>query len=187
MRVFKDDYFFQVETFLKTYPQQIEKAKEQLNGLFNAAEYPLAEELRTRFDFKTQVMPIPHADDFRIDLAQEDMSSIKKELAKQLEDATMNAQRDLWLRLHASIKLIHETLKNPKRRWVKKTFEKLSDMSDTIVKLNFSGNLELVELAQKAKDEFAQLDLNHCKQNDAAREAAAKEAEDLLAKTTRFI
>lgn len=187
MRTLKDAYCFQVEQFLRTYPKEIEKAKAQLNGLFNAAEYPDVADLRTRFEFKTNVMPIPHVDDFRIQLAQQDMSDLKADLARQLETFSLDAQRSLWQRLHDALNLVHETLKNPERRWIKRTFTKLDEMADIIAKLNYSGNQELNELAYEAKNRFAQLDLQHCKSTPGTRKAAAHEASALLDKVSKFI
>ena len=63
-------------------------------------------------------MPVPHVDDFRIQLAQADMNSIKSDLAKQLEAYSASAQRSLWLRLNDALELVAEALKNPKRCWV---------------------------------------------------------------------
>lgn len=187
MRILKDDYFFQVEQFLAHYPEQIDKARTQLNGLFKASEYPEVDKLRRRFQFKIQVAPVPHVDDFRINLAQEDMSEIKADLANQLAILSNNAQRDLWLRLHDAIGLIKNTLNNPDRRWVKNTFTKLNEMAEVITRLNYTGNAELNALALKAKNSFADLDLNLCKSQPESRKAAASEAEDMLAKIAQFI
>ena len=142
IRIFHDDYQFQVETFLKKYPQEIENARQKLNGLFNETEYPETDKLRARFYFRTQVMPVPHGNDFRINLAKEDMTAIRAELNSQLEEITRNAQRDLWLRLHEAIKLVSEALKNPKRRWVKNTFQKFEDRDHRSIKFQWRPQID---------------------------------------------
>lgn len=187
MRILKEAYMFQVDNFLRDYPNQIENAKTNLNGLFDISEYPEIDVLRAKFSLKTQIMPLPDANDFRITLAQEDLDVIKKDLTKQIQETMLNAQRDLWIRLHDAVIRVHETLKDPKRRWVKSTFEKFTDLADTIQRLNFSEDAELEALAQKAKTEFAGLDLAYCKKNRLARIAATNEADALLAKAKLFI
>ena len=54
-----------VQYFVDNWDSYVADAQVKRNGLFRAEQYPTKEQVRKRFDFTYQVMPVPVADDFR--------------------------------------------------------------------------------------------------------------------------
>ncbi len=187
MSQFKEQYTSAVDFFLKFYPSHIANARLNLNGLFNETEYPTEDELRERFNFKISFKPIPDQDDFRLDLDQEELDILKKDLARELEEMTHHAHRDLWLRLKDAITTAHTALNKKDGRLVKNTFQKFKALAETIDRLNFTQNPDLNSLAREAIQNLANLDLTSCKKDPEIRQQAAAAADAMLAKINQFV
>src|SRR5215831_15393669 len=64
-RELKRDFEVEVDKFCREYPSYIEERKINLNGLFNAADYPKPEDIRSKFNLDLSVSALPDAADFR--------------------------------------------------------------------------------------------------------------------------
>ena len=59
MRTIQSEWDSAVSTFCANYQQYVEDARLKLNGLFNSADYPTTAEIRGKFAFKSEVLPVP--------------------------------------------------------------------------------------------------------------------------------
>src|SRR6185295_16179776 len=69
-----------VRIFVGQYDALREEARTHLNGMFDPDDYPSAAEINGKFKFSTSTMPLPVADDFRCQLAEAEMDSIRSQI-----------------------------------------------------------------------------------------------------------
>lgn len=100
----KADFDAMVDDFISTdYQWAVQDMQLALGRLYNAAEYPSASELRQKFYFDVQYMPVPDAGDFRVDIANEAQEVLKAHYEKLYQDTVSKAMRGLWDRLHEAL------------------------------------------------------------------------------------
>lgn len=71
-------YWKLVETFLKSYDWAVIEAQTKLGDLFNQKDYPDVNTLRGKFSWRLNVMALPSAPDFRVDIGKEQEDAMKK-------------------------------------------------------------------------------------------------------------
>jgi len=59
-----------VKEFIDEYPTLVSASAFQLGDLFDAADYPNANELVDKFKFKYVFLPVPDVGDFRVDVGE---------------------------------------------------------------------------------------------------------------------
>ena len=64
MRDFATEFRYAVDEFLDAYDSYVKEAQPMLGNLFRLKDYPSAEKLKEKFDFRPEILPIPTGDDF---------------------------------------------------------------------------------------------------------------------------
>jgi hypothetical protein len=89
-----------VEAFLQDYPQLVQQAQGHMGNLFNADDYPPAEAIRDKFNFRLVFSPVPEAGDFRLDIPANELAEIKAGYNNDFVDRVTDATNSLWKQLH---------------------------------------------------------------------------------------
>ena len=113
VRIFRQQFEDAVDAFVSDYHTVIWEARQNLGGLFRREDYPNATEIRNKFDFRTVISPVPTAEDFRVNLAREEVSAIQKEMQERLIQSHSAATYDLWRRLYDVVGHMVERLSDP--------------------------------------------------------------------------
>lgn len=88
-----------VANFQADYPQLRDNALAVLNGLANLDDYPSEQELAKCFKFRTQFLPFPDAEDFRVTGTAIDTDAIKAQIEADTKTAISGAMNELYRRL----------------------------------------------------------------------------------------
>lgn len=187
IREFKKEFQQEVDYFLKNYPSYIDEAKIALNGMFNLKEYPSIEIVKDKFDFTIDVLPVPSGDDFRLTLGDGDMSEIRENVNKQVEQAVMQANRDLWQRVATPIKRMIDRLSKADAIFRDSLISNIKDIVSLIPDLNITDDIELVKISQEIKDSLTVYDTDILRENKDVRQEALQKAENLLKKMEGYI
>lgn len=182
MRALSNRFTPAVEILVSQFGQLVEEAKVRLGGLFQAADYPGCDELRSKFSFETKVMPLPSANDFRVTLGDEEKDRIKRQITAAVEASLQVASRELWQRLYESVshmaerlqayKVTEDGVEHPFRDSVVTNLMKLVDI---LPKLNVSGDAELEQLADHVRASLL-VDPNELRKSELVRTETAKTA-----------
>lgn len=100
----ENEFWKLVDEFVVEYPNLISAQAFQLGALFNRAEYPSADEIRSKFKYGLVVAPLPTAGDFRIDAPKELMEMLEKSFEQQAQARIEAANRELWDRLYETLR-----------------------------------------------------------------------------------
>lgn len=82
---YRAEYWQKVEQFLAIYPDLISAQAFALGTMFDRDEYPTVEQLRSRFHFDIDVIPVPSKGDWRVDLMDAAQQDLYESLASQME------------------------------------------------------------------------------------------------------
>lgn len=208
LRVLKRDYETAVDKFCRAYPDYVETRAKQLNGLFKATDYPSATEIRSKFKIELKVLPFPDAEDFRADLDDDTVADIKAEIAamsdKVVDDAMKHtANQIIELVGHMAEKLNEYQSGGPKhakqsgrasgpevkqRRnfFMDSLVENVRELVDLLPAFNLTNNPKLDQITKRMAKELCVEDAQTLRDNDAAREAVAKSADEIVAEVSKF-
>jgi len=93
MRSLNNQFFDEIRRFVAAYPDLIEEARIRLNGMFDADDYPPVESLMKRFEFVTNVIPVPDVSHWVLDLVNDEMAEV-----------TANAENYISQNINAALK-----------------------------------------------------------------------------------
>ncbi len=169
-----------LEEFLGEYADARDKAKTSLGSLFDANDYPPVNVIRGKFSYNVSYEPVPEAGNWLVDLEREQIEELSSQRAKDLENATAVAMRDLWIRLHQTVEHIHERLSDDTKTFRNSLVGNLEDLVDLLPKLNFTDDPDLNRMAAEAKLKLGGHDVEGLRKDNTFRKDVAEEADKLL-------
>lgn len=181
------EYHAACDKFCENYHEYVNAGRAELNGMFCENDYPLAEEIRTKFDCSMDVYPIPNTSDFRVEgVDQQELEEHKAKLAKDTALAEIGAQNEIWRRLFIQVSDIAERMADPDKAFKNVLIENLSKICDLAPRLNLQQDPELDGIAKEAKAKL-------CKDPDALRkvkpirEHVAQQAADIVDRMSAYM
>jgi len=195
MRRIQQEWETAVDTFCANYPQFVQDARVKLNGLFNEADYPKLAEIRGKFSFKFEVLPVPAADDFRVNLGDAEITRIKTQIADAAEQQMQRAMRDVWQRMHDVIAAMSDRLKVFKRNPDGSTehpfrdtlVSNITDLLDIIPVLNLTSDPAITQFADEMRAGLTKYSAQQLRDAEYARTDTAARADEILNKMAAFI
>ena len=121
-----NEFYKLVEEFISAYSFERQAAQAKLGELFDASEYPSDMELRAKFHFSVNYMPLPAAGDFRLDIQGQAKQVLADEYEKFYQKQIEAAMKDVWQRLLVP-------LQNMSTRLDYRAGEKPTGFRDTLV------------------------------------------------------
>ena len=88
-----------VDEFIDVYPTLITAQAMALGDMFKRDEFPSPHELKRKFDFRINFMPVPSAGDFRVDVGNDAQKELQTKLSKLADERVEHAMRDVKTRL----------------------------------------------------------------------------------------
>jgi len=184
----RTEFFGEVDKFCAAYPGYVIDAAARLNGMFNADDYPDATEIRKKFDMAIQIMPVPTADDFRVDMAEDQVAMIRAEIEESVNAASKAAMADVQDRVkdvvEAMLDRMTKYVPGEKGKRAQNTFKdslvgNVRDLIQILPNLNITGSAEIDELAKKL-DDLASFEPDALRISQKAREMTAEKAQSIL-------
>lgn len=185
MNRFREEFEELVDAFAGIYYDLKRQAKVDLNGLYNEADYPA--DITAKFRMHHKVLPVPTASDFRVDLANEEIDSLKRQMEATMRETTAAAMADCWERLHTVISNVSERLNDPKAIFRDSLIGNVRDLIDILPALNIAGDPKLMELTERARRQIARREPEHIRNDYIVRQDVAREADAILAAMAGYI
>jgi hypothetical protein len=124
--------------FVDAYPEHVRRAPARLGPTFCASDFPPVDMIAKRFAFRLVVLPVPHHDDFRVNLGDEIEADIRREIESTVESRHTEAQRELWTRLLKSVRHFATTMANEEKTFQRTTVSNLVDIATLAPKLSLT-------------------------------------------------
>jgi hypothetical protein len=175
-----------VSKFVANYSELVEQARIELNGLFRDEDYPPVEAIRSKFSWDIRIDPLPESNDFRVALADDELSEIRADIEKRVEASANTAMRDLWERLYGAVKHMVEKLREPELEegrgpiFRNSLVGNISQLCELLPRLNISGDPNLEAMRREVEEKLAGYDPDELRNNPIVKNNAARDAEDIL-------
>ena len=88
-----------VNNLIDVYDLEVAQQQAKMGDLYNPDEYPTAEQLRAKFAFRVNYIPLPDAGDWRLDIGNEALASLQEQYQAHYAGQLDTAMRDIWHRL----------------------------------------------------------------------------------------
>lgn len=187
MRELRSSFEAAVDEFVSEYPDLINRAQRDLNGLFSPEDYPEVGSLHSKFRFSVSVSPVPDSGDFRVSLSQDEVEQIKADIEARVKDSVSSAMRDAWNRLYQAVKHMVEKLRDRDSIFRDSLVGNIAELCDILPRLNLTGDSNLAKMIYEAKMSLASLDPEILRKYELERKAAADKAENVLSKMSAYV
>ncbi|MBN3785658.1 hypothetical protein [Burkholderia sp. Ac-20353] len=178
LRAMKDEFDLAVSVFLTDYLDLKARARDEMNTLYNEADYPSLAELSGKFGVKLSVLPFPDASQFGVDLPNDVLTSLRTEIDQHAFASIQTANNDLVGRLYEAVSTMANRLysSNNVRLDVANHVRELCDL---LPKLNFTEDPKLAHILTQAKTHLAAHTGADLKESSVLRSQVAAKATEI--------
>jgi hypothetical protein len=198
MREKRQEFEAAVAEFEAEYPGLMLASKLALGDLFDAEEYPAPDQIKHRFGFSFEFRPFPSVDDFRVQLDEADMASIKSDLKESLDRQAKEAGRDTAQRIAEVVGKLAEKLKaykpGDKKAKIKaegvfhdSLIQHVRDLAALIPAFNMTNDPGLDSLHKEILKKLCTFDAEDLRESDNIRGSVAKNADAILKKVGAYL
>jgi hypothetical protein len=176
------------ENFIKEYPKIIASPenKKRLGDLAHSIQFPTIDELRNRFGYRLEYLPVPDKNDFRADVNEEEVEMIKNEIEQTVNNTYSAAMSDIWNRLNNMVGKVVDTLKDDDKVFRDSLITNIKDFCDFIPNINLIGDERLEEMRRETVTKLALLQPSNLRNDKQERKQAVKKAKELLKKFDEY-
>lgn len=148
-----------VDDFIAIYPTLITAQALALGAMFNRDDFPTPQELRHKFSFRMNVMPVPSAGDFRVDVGVQAERELKNKLNSLANERVTHAMQDIKTRLKEHLDRMSDRLavdvvnnETKTRKFHNTLVETAHELCDLVRHLNLTNDPDL----EAARQQLAQ-------------------------------
>jgi hypothetical protein len=182
-----------VDGFVSAYLQEVVRAEVALGHMFRRSDYPGEQEVRTKFKFVVDVMPVSSAEDFRVvdgGIPQSEVDRLIKVTESSVQDRIQGAMGEAYEKLYQVVAKMANTLEQYGAGTIKKfndsLVENIVEIVGVMPALNLTGDPHLNALADDAK-QLANYSVIDLRKSDTVRDAAINDARNLATKFKGFV
>lgn len=173
-RVLKAAFEKAVKAFVEDYPLLKAAASVELNGMYNAKDYPV--NIAAKFGVDVVMMPLPAEEDFRVSLPDLALAEIKEGIRAEVSQSLQAAMRDPYERLYKHISRMVDRLSDPKGHVHDTLVSGLAELCTVLPGLNIANDPQLDELRRRAERMIVNLTPQDLRDRPAMRRNVAREA-----------
>lgn len=180
INIYREQFDARVREFVRDYPQLKVDAIKRLGSMYNPQDYPATDEIASRFSIQVEFTPVPTAHDFRVNLNEEYVDSIRRDLTRRMEARQNDAVKHCWERVREVVAHIHERLADKDKTFRDTLISNAEELLTILPALNITGDPELASVAEDVRSLLIAPD--RLRQDDMLRSQTADRAADILAK-----
>lgn len=169
-----------IADFAGNYDFWITRAASMRGNAFRPDEYPPAHTVQRRMRFTVESAPIPHRDDFRIQLAAGPLDGMRHDLEARIEAATQAARAELYQRVAEPVSRLIERIADG-TPLTAKTFNALRALVKDLPDANAIGDPNLDLILRTIDAQILRLDPEAINTSKSDRSRAVMKANGILA------
>ena len=184
-----------VRDFVQDFELYVNQAKALLGDMFVASDYPDSYTLESKYHFSVDIMPVPYGNDFRVNLAEEDVEVIRQDIEEKVNNTMGEAMRDVWGRLYSVVERVVDTLPsyNPagdgkdKGIFRDSLIDNISDLCELLPRLNVTDDYDLEIMRKEVEDRLTQYTPAELREDGIARTFVVESAEDIMTRLKDYM
>lgn len=142
----KAEYFTARDEFLKKYPQLVQDARMRLGTMYDPADYPDVAHLSSSFDMNIEIMPVPDAFDFRVNVDSETQDAIRAQITEAVAEKQTKAVKDCWARAREVLERIVVQCGSEKGRIHDSLMSNTADLVRILGGLNITNDPQIAQM-----------------------------------------
>lgn len=183
--VLRAEFERMVEAFLSAYDLEVAQAQVKLGDLFDVREYPNAEELRGKFAFRLNYIPLPDAGDWRLDVGNEALASLREQYSEHYRKQLEAAMNDIWARLHdvlatLSRQLADQTEDGKTPKIYASVFDRALEVVALMETCNITGDPNMQLMQRKLASAFRGVTVEAVKDDSALRRETKRSIDEAI-------
>lgn len=151
MRKFKDESDVLTARFVADYPTLVADARTRLGTMYDAQDYPDVSDISARFGLVVGFMPVPDAQDFRVDVGAEALEEIKQSINASVTERQAGAVKECWTRLFDVVNKLVVMMTKEKPIFRDSIIENVTSLIDMLPKLNITNDAGLASACADVK------------------------------------
>ena len=189
MQDYKAEFDAQVESFVAIYPTLITAQAMALGDMFNRSEYPQPAEIRRRFAFNYDFIPVPSTSDFRVAIPADAQADLRTRLEGAMTRRMDNAMGDIRKQLGEHLKRMADRLVSVKddktgemkhQRFHDTLVTSAYDLCDLIKDFNVTGDKVLSDMCGKLEGVLCGATADTLRNDFEKREEVLTEVKEML-------
>jgi hypothetical protein len=177
-----------VEAFIAAYPEIRYEARRRLGNAYAESDFPSEARLKGRFGVKLTYLPIPSSDDFRVQLAAEEIALVRRNAEEALRGTVNDAVRSLLDRLREPVTHMATRLRLFRRRANGKVehpfrdtlVENVREIVRLAPMLNLLDDPRIAELCADIEQHLTVHEPDQLRNSERLREDVADQADAIL-------
>lgn len=161
------------DKFVAEYPQLLIDAPQYLGALYDPADYPSVDDVRSKFGFQLVFSPVPEAGDFRLQVGADDMAELRAQYDSAYDLRVKEAMQSAWDKLHEMLLRMSDKLVEPedsKTKLFHSTFvTNVHDLCGLLTHLNITKDPELEKARRQLERAVSGLDVDDLRSDMGAR------------------
>ena len=189
MGEYQDEFSNMVNQFVSVYPTLITAQAMALGDMFDRYDYPSADAISHKFDFRLNYMPVPKAGDFRVDVGNEAQEELERKLAKLADERIELAMKDARERLKSHLDRMMERLKVEevngkvsKSRIHDSLIDGGLELCEVLKALNLVNDPTLEAARAKLESVLRSVDVGDLRKHDDARKEVRTQVAEIMDK-----
>lgn len=183
-----------LDELFSSYDQLRAEGLRRLNGLGNPDDYPTSQELRNKYAMGYNVVQIPAAFDFRVELGEDACRAINAQVEARAEATIQAAMRDMAERVKEAVAHMAERLRAYTKTADAKTegtfrdslVENIQELAALLPALNITGDPKLAAILADLNN-LTQFTPAELRISQWKREQVADTAEEILEAVSEFL
>ena len=175
-----------VDKFCEHYPQLLLDAPTHLGALFNPADYPTVEEVRSKFGLRLVFSPVPEAGDFRLTASDVDLAELKAQYESAYDERVNEAVGSAWAKLHDMLKKMADKLTESdtaKDKLFHGTFiSNITDLCGLLTHLNITNDPQLEMARRDLEKMVSHVDIDDIRKHPDTRSDLKAQVDAVLGK-----
>lgn len=175
------------EEFCTFYPGWLDQqvaahTTRSLGGMFNIADYPSVDEVRSKFGFRAAFTPVPESGDFRVDIPRGDLEEVKQRYDEEFDSRLAGAMREPWDRLYTVLKALSSKLEDgdEKKRYHDTLVSNATDLCALLTHLNITKDPALERARNEVESLMAGVTMSDIKESATLREGIKSKVDTIL-------
>ena len=177
----------------ENFPEWVKEAATRLGSMYNAGDYPTADEVRKRFIVDVELKPVPEAGDFRTKLSEATVKAVTKDIERRSNERVKRAMNDVFERVIDVTSKMGEKLRNYEGKTGQEgTFRdslvtNVIELANLMPALNIVGDQRLDDLSKQLLAECGANSPELLRSDSKLRKQTAMAAEKLAKKAKMFL
>jgi len=188
---YQQDFKELVDQFMATYQYAVVEAKLALGDSYDARDYPSEDEMREKFKFDVQYLPVADAQHWALDVESEVMEELTSELDTFMAEREGKRMREIWDSLKEPLANMVEKLDyagdDDKKRFKGTLVDNVLKIVDVMRLANITGDSQMSAIQQRLETALRSVTPEALREDDQLRRHVHKEAADALRDTQKAI